>query len=271
MVDFDRPAFLLLIPAAILVQWVGTRNSLTRWPEPAESVVRAAPRDHFFAGRTRFGRAAMVDENNRSGRRSAARRLCQHRRATCRAQNAEMAATFAGEPSQPRRGGGVRSRAAGNQRIWRKHARETPLAEKENDQETDLSAALEFAATLLPADRPARIVLFSDGVPTAGRNPIETAAQLQNVEIDTVPLPAMSEKDAAVVSIKLPNSLREGEIFDLSAQVFSTSPVPSASIRVYQNDLLVSEVQRELDQGSFRGLSFRICGPRDAWRSTRWK
>src|SRR5262245_22122108 len=32
MVDFDRPGFLLLIPAAILVQWLGTRNSLTRWP-----------------------------------------------------------------------------------------------------------------------------------------------------------------------------------------------------------------------------------------------
>ena len=64
-----------------------------------------------------------------------------------------------------------------------------------------------------------------------------------------MPVPAVAEKDAAVVSIKLPNSLREGEIFDLSAQVFSTSPMPSASIRVYQNDLLVSEVQRELSKG----------------------
>ena len=130
-----------------------------------------------------------------------------------------------------------------------KATRERLPPDDKNDEETDLSAALEFAATLLPADRPARIVLFSDGVPTAGRNPIETAAQLQNVEIDTVPVPALAEKDAAVVSIKLPNSLREGEIFDLSAQVFSTSPMPSASIRVYQNDLLVSEVQRELTKG----------------------
>ena len=32
MVDFDRPALLLLIPAAILLQWIGTRNSLARWP-----------------------------------------------------------------------------------------------------------------------------------------------------------------------------------------------------------------------------------------------
>src|SRR5688572_32193481 len=38
-------------------------------------------------------------------------------------------------------------------------ARDAPPAEK-NDEETDVSAALEFAATLLPADRPARIVLF---------------------------------------------------------------------------------------------------------------
>ena len=92
-------------------------------------------------------------------------------------------------------------------------------------------------------------MLFSDGVPTAGRNPLETAAQLQNVEIDTVAVAPVSGADAAVVSIKLPNSLREGEIFDLSAQVFSTSPAESASIRLYQNDLLVSEVQRELPKG----------------------
>ena len=32
MFDFDRPAFLLLFPAAILLPWIGGRHSLARWP-----------------------------------------------------------------------------------------------------------------------------------------------------------------------------------------------------------------------------------------------
>ena len=31
MLDFDRPAFLLLIPAAVLFSWLGGRRSLARW------------------------------------------------------------------------------------------------------------------------------------------------------------------------------------------------------------------------------------------------
>ena len=131
---------------------------------------------------------------------------------------------------------------------------------------TDLSSALEFAATLLPANRPGRIVVFSDGVFTSGRNPIETVTQLGKVEIDTVPLPAASGPDAAVVSIKLPVSTGKGKIFDLSAQLFSTSAVESATIRLYQNDLLVSETRRELPKGLSEVTCFRTCVPKAAWR-----
>ncbi len=215
MVDFDRPAFLLLIPAAILAQWLGTRNSLTRWPNRQKAwcallrllicsllaLALAGPR--WLTKTTDPAVVLLRDVSASIG-------------GDMQSQNAATAATFAA--SHPNRVAEVAFARA--PRVVRgfgeSNAREAPLAEKD-DEETDLSAALEFAATLLPADRPARIVLFSDGVPTAGRNPIETAAQLQNVEIDTVPVPALSEKDAAVVSIKLPNSLREGEIFDLSA------------------------------------------------------
>ena len=87
------------------------------------------------------------------------------------------------------------------------------------------------------------------GSHTTGRNPLETAAQLQDVEIDTVPLRPLPGPDAAVVSIRSPGAIREGEIFDLSAQLYSGTPIESASIRLYQNNLLVSELQRELPQG----------------------
>jgi Ca-activated chloride channel homolog len=246
MVDFDRPGFLLLIPAAILLQWAGARNSLTRWPARQKvwcAVLRAIVFSLLalaLAGPrwlTETAEPAVVllrDVSASIGRET-------------QTQNAQFAATFA--TSYPDRVAEVAF--AREPQVIRgfdeSKSREATLLEK--DKETDLSAALEFAATLLPADRPGRIVLFSDGVPTIGRNPLETVTQLQDVQIDTVPLPPISEQDAAVVSIKLPNSLREGEIFDLSTQVFSSSQVQSASIRLYQNDLLVSEIQRELPKG----------------------
>ena len=163
---------------------VGGREIAHAVANAAESVVCAGARNHSFAARARFGRAAVVDENDRSSRCSAARHLCQHRARDAGAERGD-GRNVCREPSRTHRGSGVRSRAAGDQRICRKQGARRP-AEEKNDLETDLSAALEFAATLLPADRPARIVLLSDGVPTAGRNPIETAAQLHNVEIDTV-------------------------------------------------------------------------------------
>ena len=246
MVDFDRPALLLLIPAAILLQWIGTRNSLARWPTRQKvscALLRAVILTLLalaLAGPrwlTRTTEPAVVLLRDVSASIGAEAQTGNDELATALAAdhpNRVAEVVFAREPRVLRGfGTGVRP--------------ETPPA---LDREaTDLSAALEFAATLLPANRPGRIVLFSDGLATSGRNPIETAAQLQNVEIDTLALPAVSGPDAAVVSLKLPGSIREGEVFDLTAQIFSTTPVQAATIRLYQNDLLVGEIQRALPKG----------------------
>ena len=243
MFDFDRPAFLFLIPAAILLQWLAGRGSLARWP--ARQVVLcnllralilvllclalAGPR-----WLTKTTEAAVVLLRDVSASIEAQARS-RHFAETLAANNPERVAevVFAREPLVVKAFGARPS--------------QEPVSAP-GEEATDLSAALEFAATLMPADRPSRIVLLSDGLATAGRNPLETAAQLQNVEIDTVPLPSVSGPDAAVVSIKPPGSAREGEVFDLSAQLYSATPGP-ASVRLYQNNLLVSEVQRELPQG----------------------
>ncbi|HEY5777379.1 MAG TPA: VWA domain-containing protein [Terrimicrobiaceae bacterium] len=246
MVDFDRPAFLLLIPAAIFLQWFGGRNSLTQWLGPQRTLCKllrgtiflllglalAGPR--WLTTTTdpavvllRDVSASIPVETQTENQQFAEKFF---------ASNPDRVAevTFAREPLVVRGFGPNATREP------------SPASAGEA---TDLSSALEFAATLLPANRPGRIVVFSDGVFTSGRNPIETATQLGKVEIDTVPLPAASGPDAAVVSIKLPVSTREGEIFDLSAQLFSASAVESAAIRLYQNDLLVSETRRELPKG----------------------
>jgi Ca-activated chloride channel homolog len=244
MFDFDRPAFLLLLPAAILLPWVGGWHSLARWPARQAAlctVLRtlilaflclalAGPR-----WLTKTSEAAVVLLRDVSASIET-QTDSKHFTDALAANNSERVAevVFAREPFVVKAFGDRSSQKP---------------ASAVGEEATDLSAALEFAATLMPADRPSRIVLFSDGVATAGRNPLETAARLQNVEIDTVPLRAVSGPDAAVVSIKPPGAVREGEIFDLSAQLYSATPVGSASVRLYQNNLLVSEVQRELPQG----------------------
>jgi uncharacterized membrane protein len=246
MVDFDRPGLLLLIPAALLLQWIGARKSLTRWTAQQKvscallravillllGLALAGPR--WLTRTTEPAVVLLRDVSASIG-------------GEAKAANEQFAETFAA--SNPNRVAEVTF--AREPRVVRGFGasvkRETlpPV----DEEATDLSAALEFAATLLPADRPGRIVLFSDGVATSGRNPIETAAQLREVEIDTVPLPAAPGPDAAVVSLKLPDSIREGEIFNLSAQLFSTTTLNAATIRLYQNDLLVGEIRKDLPKG----------------------
>jgi Ca-activated chloride channel family protein len=244
MVDFDRSAFLLLIPAAILLPWVGSRHSLARWGSRQATVcillrtlillmlclALAGPR---WLTKTTEAAVVLLRDVSASIEPEAGSKQSADKLATL---NSERVAdvVFAREPFVVK---------AFESRIAREPASTFV------DEATNLSAALEFAATLMPADRPSRIVLFSDGVATAGRDPLETAAQLENVQIDTVPLRSVSGPDAAVVSIKSPGAVREGEIFDLTVQLYSAAQAESASIRLYQNDLLVSEINRGLPQG----------------------
>ncbi|HEY5706468.1 MAG TPA: VWA domain-containing protein [Terrimicrobiaceae bacterium] len=244
MFDFDRSAFLLLLPAAILLPWIGGRRSLACWPARQAMfctllralilvllcLALAGPR-----WLTKTSEAAVVllrDISASIEAPSDSQRVAASLAAKDSGRVAEV--VFAREPLVVKAFGTRSSQEP---------------ASAPGEEATDLSAALEFAATLMPADRPSRIVLFSDGVSTAGRNPVETASQLKNVQIDTVPLASVSGPDAAVVSIKPPGSVREGEIFDLSAQVYSATSAAPASIQLYQNNLLVSQVQRQLSQG----------------------
>ncbi|HEY5743471.1 MAG TPA: vWA domain-containing protein, partial [Terrimicrobiaceae bacterium] len=246
MVDFDRPAFLLVIAAALLIQWIGERNSLAQWSGHQRvlcSLVRALLL--VLLGLALAGPRWLTKSTEPAV--VLLRDVSASIKPEIQAETKDFAKTFAASNSE--RVAEV-AFAREPQVVRAFGAREgQELSSVPNEEATDLAGAVEFAATLLPADRPARIVLFSDGVPTTRRNPLETAVRLQNVEIDTVPLRAVSEQDAAVVSIKLPISIREGELFDLTAKVFSASPVDAATIRAYQNDLLVGETQRELPKG----------------------
>jgi Ca-activated chloride channel homolog len=241
MLDFDRPAFLLLIPAAVLLVWLGGRHSIARWGTRQFALCTllralilsllclalAGPR--WLSKTTETAIVVVRDVSASIETQAESKRLAETLAANHPERVAEV--VFAREPLVVKAFGERSS-----------HEPAPFLA----DEATNLSAALEFAATLMPADRPSRIVLLSDGLSTAGRNPLETAAQLRNVEIDTVPMRSSSRPDAAVVSIRAPGAVREGEIFELKVQIYSATDAGPVSVRLYQNDLLVSETQKEL-------------------------
>jgi Ca-activated chloride channel family protein len=245
MVFFDRPGFLLLIPFVLGALFLARRGALTTWGSRqalACLAVRSAigvlvclalagPR---LAGETRepavvFLRDVSASVENKQGRFDA---FLKEAGGTDR-RSAEVA--FAQEPQVVRAFGDTSVSSFG----------------KVKKDASNLEAGLEFAGAMLPSDRPGRIVLFSDGVWTAGHDPMEIAASLatRGVEIDVVPVPPETRPEVGVARIEIPSSVRKGELFDLTATVHAAAPSAAAILRLYQDNLLAAEVRRDLVAG----------------------
>ena len=159
MFDFDRPFFLLLIPAALLFPWLGGRYSLARWSARKPRCARACALLILTLLCLALAGPRLLTKTNEppwfsfvTFRRAwnpaaESKRFAEPWRQTN--PNASRRCEFAREPLVVKGFGLPRS----DRRLPRS-----------GEEATDLSAALEFAATLMPADRPSRIVLFSDGV-----------------------------------------------------------------------------------------------------------
>lgn len=124
---------------------------------------------------------------------------------------------------------------------------------------SDLAGALQFGSALFPGGHGRRIVLLSDGNETRGRA-AETAAQLREAGVDvwTVPLRNADRPEVLVERVQIPDRLREGEPFDLVANLRSTVKT-NAKVKVYQSQFLVAEKQIALQPGDneFRAPSLR--------------
>jgi Ca-activated chloride channel homolog len=111
---------------------------------------------------------------------------------------------------------------------------------------TDLAAALRLAAALIPEDAAGRLVLISDG-----NENLESAseeAQLlgaSGTEVFTCAIGTATARQAAggeiaIRELDAPQSLAEGESFDLKVTIDSTRDT-EARLRIYRNDSVVSE------------------------------
>lgn len=245
MVDFERPLFLLLIPAAFILTWLGQRHSLTRWTESQRRIsiglraiiltlvalALASPR---WLTETREPMVIFLRDNSGSidaKTREEAKAFVGTARKQDETRTAEV--VFAKEAAVAKTFGELE---------------DAPGLQWPAEDATALHSALELATALLPADRPGRIVLLSDGLPTDSQNPLQIAAE-SAVEIDTVPLKPEALSDVAAVSLKAPTGVREGEVFGLSARLHASEATPSVALRLYQNNLLVGEIQLDLPDG----------------------
>jgi uncharacterized membrane protein len=132
----------------------------------------------------------------------------------------------------------------------------------EEAKATNIAAALHLSSALLPAGHARRVVLLSDGNETMGRA-LQAATQLKAAgdEVWTVPLRNAARPEVLVERVELPARLREGEPFDLFANLQS-NVATKAKVRVYQSQFLVAEQEVDLKTGAneFRAPSLHPEG-----------
>jgi Mg-chelatase subunit ChlD len=103
---------------------------------------------------------------------------------------------------------------------------------------SDLQAALQLAYGLYPPGYLKRAVLFSDGVQTAGDLLAEAdRARGFGVRLFTVPYARPAPGEVAVRELRLPDLVKIGETFRVSADVYATRPT-RARLRLYQGETL---------------------------------
>jgi uncharacterized membrane protein len=240
--DFERPLLLLLAPASLVVLWLAGRGSLAQWTKPQAvaawfvralimllvAIAIAGPR---LQTETRETSVIFVRDVSASISRGASESAAKLLSETDKKRSAEV--DFSSEPRVVRPFG---SSAAG-------------VKDKFDDRASDIGAALEFSAALLPSESAGRIVLLSDGRNTGG-DPLAIAAGVaeKGIELDVVPTAVPEDDEIAVDRIDLPADVREGEVFDLAATV-SSDVSTTVSAKLYQNNLLLAEVSREVAPG----------------------
>ena len=117
---------------------------------------------------------------------------------------------------------------------------------------TDLGAAIKVGTGLLPEGAGKHVIVLSDGRDTRG-GAVDALAQAraEGVRVSLVQLPAATEPEVWLDSVKAPSGVRRKEPFDLQAAVNSRQ-AESARLLVYQNHFLVNELPLELKEGANR-------------------
>jgi len=115
---------------------------------------------------------------------------------------------------------------------------------------SNIAGALQLAAGLLPDG--GRIVLLSDGEENAG-DMLRQGRRLKEmgIPVDVVPIPKRLISDAAVTSLRVPASMKQGEKFAFEIAVASTM-AGTAELRLFEDDVEKASVAIPLEAGENR-------------------
>jgi len=111
-------------------------------------------------------------------------------------------------------------------------------AERIHGAGSNVQAALQLAYGLYPQGYLKRVVLYSDGVQTAGDALAEAGrAREFGVKLFTVPYKRPVPAEVAVRELRVPSKIKVGEAFELRAILFSNRPA-KVRTRLYQGEAL---------------------------------
>lgn len=146
--------------------------------------------------------------------------------------------------------------SAGEQAVVERPANPLPQAPISNWQSpryrdgTDLAGALRLAAAALPRDWARRVVLISDGRPTAG-DALATVQALSaaGVRLDVIPVVPPDENDVRLTALNTPTVAVAGRPFVVEAGLFSSEPGGTAEVRLFVDDVLAASKSIKITGG----------------------
>ena len=150
----------------------------------------------------------------------------------------------------------VFGRDARVERLLEEHSRLETLTQRVDDEGSDLGAAIGVAASLIPRERPGRLIVFSDGEAT-GESAVAAAheAAARGVPIDFRAFVRGEGADIAVESLDVPGVVDRREPFQFTASV-RADRTADAEIVLRRDDVEISRATRTLAAGSTQ-LTFR--------------
>lgn len=107
---------------------------------------------------------------------------------------------------------------------------------------TDLAAALRLGMAMFPPDSARRLVILTDGQPTTGdtdeavRLAAATGIEISYVLYERPPLP-----DVRVTDFRVPNTVNEGQTFDLNITIEASDPTPAEITLFARGDIIHTE------------------------------
>ncbi len=128
-----------------------------------------------------------------------------------------------------------------------------PITSIPRTARTNFASALRLALALLTDDANKRIAILSDGLENAGRaEELKELAAARSVQIDFVSLhPAQGANEIVLDSLDAPASVRQGQAFEITALISSTTN-GAATVRLFGDGKLLATQNVNLQIGTTR-------------------